>query len=322
MSLGSLPNPENRWGPYRVVREIAKGGMAVVYAVQPIARGDGSLYAVKVMRPSLAEEGGFSAMFVDEARIASAVRHPNVVRVHDVGERDGLPFIVMEYLRGMSLTRLMKRQKELGRAVPLGPALRILAETAFGLHAAHECVDPKTGEPLHIVHRDVSPQNIHIGYVGDVKVLDFGIAAAKGRLTETRTGLVKGKFGYLAPEQITREVDVDRRVDVWALGVVAWELIAGRRLFRMDDDAATFWSILHAHIPRLDDITKAPKSVADIVNDCLARDHDQRPLTCEELGRRFSGRGKSVRRDSARRRRSDAAAGGRQHCRASPIDQC
>lgn len=273
-----------RVGRYEVVSEVSRGGMAAVYAVRLSSIGGfGKLLAMKVLLPHLREERQFVDMFLDEARIASQIQHPNVVQVFDLGEHEGTPFLVMEYLRGRSLSGVLKAARKSESPVGIGPVLGVLARAAEGLHAAHE-TRGADGKPLGVVHRDVSPQNIHVGYDGHVKVVDFGIAAARGRVTETRSGQLKGKFHYLAPEQISRAQRVDRRADVWALGVVAWELLVGQRLFRGEDDAVTLWNVMNKEVPSLSTLApRVPTSAADLLDRCLRREREQRPASCAEV---------------------------------------
>ncbi|MCC7541255.1 MAG: serine/threonine protein kinase [Deltaproteobacteria bacterium] len=261
---------------YEVVAEIASGGMAVVYAVRRKGIGGfDKLLALKLILPHLAVEERFVQMLLDEARIASQIHHPNVVQVFDVGDAGGVPYMVMEFLRGHSLARIVKKTLANDETIPPGLTLAVLARAAEGLHAAHETLGPD-GEPFGIVHRDVSPQNFHVCYNGQVKVVDFGIAAARGKLTMTRTGELKGKLSYLAPEQLTRS-KIDRRADIWALGVVAWELLAGKRLFRTDEEATTLDNIVRMPVPDLRAYAPdLPHAVYAGIAACLQRDVDQR----------------------------------------------
>jgi serine/threonine-protein kinase len=271
-----LPRSGDTVDRYAVVMEIARGGMAVVYAIRRASLGGfDKLLALKLLLPHLAGERRFVDMFLDEARIAARIAHPNVVQTLDVGEHAGLPFIVMELLRGQTLSRVLKQGP-----VPLGFSLANLAQAAEGLHAAHRAVG-EDGAPLQIVHRDVSGQNIHVGYDGAVKVLDFGIAAARGRLAATRTGELKGKLSYLAPEQVTRLRPVDHRADVWALGVVAWEALVGRRLFVAADEGTTLWNVVNLQVPALRSVApEVPAPVAACIMACLERDPARRLADC------------------------------------------
>ena len=298
--LGTLPRVGDRIDRYEVVAEIAHGGMAAVYAVRRTSIGGfDKLLAMKVLLPHLQNEKQFVDMFLDEARIGSKIQHPNVVGLFDLGEHDGSPFMVMDYLRGQSLSRVVKKARKTSTRLPLGFFCRIMAQTAEGLHGAHEARG-SDGELLSVVHRDVSPQNIHIGYDGQVKVVDFGIAAARGRISSTRSGELKGKFTYLAPEQIDRAGELDRRVDIWAFGVVAWELFAGRRLFKADDDGRRLWKILNMEIPPLSEVAPGvPGGLATLVMGCLNRNPKQRPSDCQVLAQEFGKVARQLGSDTA-----------------------
>jgi serine/threonine protein kinase len=221
-----------RWlGKYELLRPIGKGGMAELHLARVAGGMPGAhkLVVVKQMLPLLAEDASFVEMFVDEARLALALDHPNVVHVFDVGSCEGRYFFAMEYLHGEDVAHISAAARAQARTLPLAEALAVGIGVAAGLHYAHEKrgVD---GAPLEIVHRDVSPQNVLVTFDGAVKLLDFGIAKAAHRLTETRHGTIKGKVRYMAPEQIRSE-SLDRRADVFALGVLVWELTTGRPLY-------------------------------------------------------------------------------------------
>lgn len=273
---------------YQVCGEIDCGGMAVVYAVKRAGTGGFSkLLAMKIIMPHLAREDRFRSMFLDEARILSLIDHPNVVQVQDVGETpDGLIYMVMELLRGRSMSKLVKAAFRKDGHMPRHLLFSILADAAEGLHAAHE-TKLASGEPAKIVHRDVSPQNIHVGFEGAVKVMDFGIAAAAGRTVETQTGEVKGKLAFMAPEQIMRR-GVDRRADIWALGVLTWEILAGRRLFAGATDVETIMNVDTKVVPPIDSITKGlPRTASETIMCCLERDPGKRPPTARHVAEVF-----------------------------------
>ena len=272
-----LPSPGDVVDRYQVLGRIAKGGMAEVFLARRTGPGGfDKRVAMKVMHAHLSGEENFVSMFLDEARIASVIEHPNVVRVLDVGLFEGeLPWMVMELLSGQTLATV---HRSAARPPDTRLAIGILLGVAHGLHAAHEARGAD-GRLLEVVHRDVSPQNIHVGYDGGVKVVDFGIAAAEGRLTHTDTGEIKGKVSYMAPEQIRYPGErVDRRADLWAFGVVAWELFAGRRLFGEGDAGSRLYQILNEPIaPLATENSEVPAAVAALVDQCLARDPDERP---------------------------------------------
>ncbi|MGB5809294.1 MAG: serine/threonine-protein kinase [Polyangiales bacterium] len=287
------PEPERtgsvRIGRYGLCFELASGGMASVY----LARIDGvsgfeKLVALKRIHRHLAKEQGYIDMFLDEAKIASRITHPNVCSVFDFGEADGEYYIAMEYLVGEPLSRVcgrISKDREHRRdpMLPLKMA-RIIADACEGLHAAHELKDA-SGELLHVVHRDVSPRNLFITYDGGVQVVDFGIASARERLHHTSTGQVKGTFAYMAPEQLTAN-PIDRRVDVWALGVTLWEMLAVKRLFRRDTTANTVHSVLYDKItPPSKYRTSVPKELDEIVLKALERDPEDRWQTARDMGR-------------------------------------
>ncbi|MEC7518455.1 MAG: serine/threonine-protein kinase [Myxococcota bacterium] len=274
-----LPQPGSTVGPYRIVEEIGRGGMAVVYAA--VRSGEGGLnrlVALKFLAPRLLEEPRFVQMFLDECRIAARLHHPNIVQVFEVDRHGELPYLVMELLQGITLSELM-------RAGPLSPghAARVLAACARGLHAAHEALGPD-GLPLDIVHRDFCPQNVHIAFDGHVRVVDFGIAAARGKIAQTHSGELKGHLSHMAPEQIETPKSVDRRADLWALGVTAFEVLTQRHLFRDQNQPSTIWNVLHRRIPSLDDVRPdVPPALADLVARCLSRDPADRPATGEAI---------------------------------------
>jgi serine/threonine-protein kinase len=227
--------PQRVIGRYALFGEIAAGGMATVHLGRMIGpAGFSRVVAMKRMHPQFAKDPQFVTMFLDEARLAARVRHPNVVSSTDVVAEDGELFIVMEYVEGESLSGLLRLARERGARPPVPVGATIMVQALHGLHAAHEAKS-ESGMPLGIVHRDVSPQNILVGSDGLARVVDFGIARAAGRAQQhTRVGVVKGKAAYMAPEQIRGE-PLDRRVDVYAASVVFWELLTGERLFAAED---------------------------------------------------------------------------------------
>jgi serine/threonine-protein kinase len=223
-------------GRYELLLEVASGGMATVYVGrQHGAGGFERLVAIKRMHPHIGAEPELAASFMDEARIASLIRHPNVVAVQDVHDADGEHLLVMDYVDGPSLANIMRAARKRKERISRPAAIRIMIDGLAGLHAAHEITN-LDGIPLGVVHRDATPHNLLIGSDGTVRLTDFGIAKAAERSVHTATGMAKGKFRYMAPEQ-ARGGAVDRRVDVFAMGVVAWELLTGERLFVAESDA-------------------------------------------------------------------------------------
>jgi serine/threonine protein kinase len=274
-----------RFGRYEALFRVAQGGMAEVFAAR--IRGEAGferLVAVKRMLPHLAGDERFVNMFLDEARLAAPLASPHVVSTLDLGrDEEGSPYIVLELVVGASLAALLNRAGTRGAPIPVPVALEILAQTALGLHHAHEALAP-SGAPLAIVHRDVSPQNVIVGTSGTVKVSDFGIAkAAIARLTHTAHGSIKGKIAYLSPEQANARA-VDRRSDVYALGVVAWEVLAGRRLHDARDAELLGRVRRPQTAPLLSSIRgDLPASLVSAVARALAIDPDARWSTAGEL---------------------------------------
>ena len=250
-------------------------------------RSEGSfhrLYAVKRLRESYREDESFLEMFFDEARIAGFLRHPHIVSVIDVGTDADGPYLVMDFVDGTSVSGLLRKVSQRNRSVPLSVALRLIMQAAEGLHAAHELRDPD-GRPLQLVHRDVSPQNILLGYDGYARVTDFGIAKALGRSTQTATGVLKGKFGYMSPEMLRFE-EPDRRSDVFSLGVVLFELLAGARLYENREGTDGMRRILNEPPPDLgEERDDAPPELVSLLFRMLAKSADHRPATALEVAR-------------------------------------
>jgi serine/threonine-protein kinase len=225
-------------GRYEILKPLAAGGMAMVHLGRALGVGGFErLVAIKLMHHHIAAEPEFVTMFLDEARLAARIRHPNVVPTLDVQESpDGL-FLIMEYIEGASLHQILRTLGQRPGAVPLGVVLRVMLDMLAGLHCAHELLDDE-GVPLSLVHRDVSPANVLLGTDGVARITDFGVARAEARLSSTRGGQLKGKLPYMPPEQLMNDA-IDRRADVYAAGALMWEVLIGRRLFQADSDGAT-----------------------------------------------------------------------------------
>ncbi len=268
--------PGTRLGRYEIVTHIAAGGMANVYLGRALGvAGFQRLVAIKLLHPHVAADRQFITMFLDEARLAARVRHPNVVATLDLQHGADGHYLVMEYVEGDSLLGLLRQTAKLNKPMPAGIAIRIMLETLHGLHAAHELTGDQ-GEPLHLVHRDVSPHNILVGADGVTRLTDFGIARAEERISHTRDGQVKGKLSYMAPEQTGSE-PVDRRADVFTAGIVLWECLASKRLFRGQTDAEALRQLLEAPIPRLRDVAPGyPPALDEVCARALRRDPDER----------------------------------------------
>ncbi|MGH7435925.1 MAG: serine/threonine-protein kinase [Polyangiaceae bacterium] len=242
-----VAEPEIIGGRYALFDEIASGGMASVHYATVVGPGRFSrVVAVKRLHAHLADEHELVAMFVDEARLAARIRHPNVVPTLDVVTTDRELFLVLEYVHGESLSRLLKPLHKAGECLPPRVACAIAVGALHGLHAAHEAVD-EHGDSLHIVHRDVSPQNILVGTDGVPRVVDFGIAHANDRLQTSAVGQIKGKCMYMAPEYITGK-KVTRAADLYSAGVVLWEALTGRRLFTGDAETQILGEVLYAYV--------------------------------------------------------------------------
>jgi eukaryotic-like serine/threonine-protein kinase len=274
-------------GRYTLHAELAAGGMAAVYlARQSGAVGFGKTVAIKRLHPHLARDQYFVTMFLDEARLCARIRHPNVVTTLDVVTGKGQLLLVMEYVPGESLARLCKGARAANQPVPLPIAVSVITGALHGLHAAHEA-HGEDGTPLGIVHRDVSPQNILVGVDGIARVLDFGIAKARGRLHTTQDGKVKGKFAYMSPEQV-RATPLDRRSDVFAASVMLWELLTGRRLFDAENEAAMVGKVLLDELEPPSRYRPEVSAELDaIVMAGLAREREERIQTAREMAVRL-----------------------------------
>ncbi len=273
-----------RLGRYELLARLATGGMGEIFLARlEGAAGFEKLVVVKRILPHLADDARFRQMLIAEARIASKMAHSNICQVHELGETDGQLYIVMEYLEGVSLLPLLRRSSKAGTQLDFGLIAGIVQQTADALHYAHDLRD-RSGENLGIVHRDVTPSNIFLTESGVAKVLDFGIAKVKDASAHTQTGTVKGKYAYMAPEQL-RGGAIDRRADVFGLGIVIFELLALRRLFQRKTDYLTFRAVMEQPIPDVR-IYRAdvPDAVAVALAKALDRDPSQRFATARQLG--------------------------------------
>lgn len=268
-------------GRYELIGELARGGMGTVYLARHAGEaGFQRLFAVKVMHAHLAEEGDFVDMLRDEARLAARIHHPNVVAIVDLGSQEDLHYVVMDYVEGPPFGTLIKRS---GPEPNLERVITVIADTLEGIHAAHTLTD-EDGNALHLVHRDVSPQNILVGADGVARITDFGIAKAETRIASTRPGTRKGKLAFMSPEQITNDELVDQRADIWAAGVVLWTALAGKNLFRAENDAATMHSVLTKEIPLPSTMGRKPPAFLDaVVMRALQRNPGDRYATALEM---------------------------------------
>jgi serine/threonine-protein kinase len=270
---------------YALFDAIARGGMATVHIGRLVgAAGFAKTVAVKRMHAHLASNPAFVGMFVDEARLAGRLQHPNVVNVFDVVAREDEAFLVMEYVHGESLATLMAKLRDTDELIPVAVAVQVVRDALYGLHAAHQASDEQ-GRSLELVHRDVSPQNILVGLDGIGRVLDFGIAKAAGRLQDSTTGQVKGKFGYMSPEQVVGHA-VDRRADVYAAGVVLWEALTGRRLFDGQSSAELVYRVLEEPIPPCADIRpEVDERLSGAIARATSKRRDDRFVSAEHFAR-------------------------------------
>ncbi|HEY3452625.1 MAG TPA: protein kinase [Myxococcales bacterium] len=237
------------FGKYELLQCIAAGGMGEVFLAREVGQtGYEKVQVIKVLLPHLVKDPEFVRLFLDEARIAAQLNHPNIAAIYDLGQNDGSYFIAMEYVHGESLEVIERQAWGRGRKVPLKVLARIVADAAAGLDYAHHASDP-SGRPLRIIHRDISPQNVLVGFDGGVKIIDFGIAKAAGRSSQTRVGVVRGKIPYMSPEQAAG-LRIDQRSDVFALGVVFFEMATGKRLFPYTNDLRTLALVTRCEVPR------------------------------------------------------------------------
>ncbi|WP_244222404.1 serine/threonine-protein kinase, partial [Corallococcus praedator] len=277
------------YGSYQLLKRLATGGMAQIYlARRPGSDAPDKLLVLKRILPHLSENDEFVRMFLDEARIAARLAHPNVVQIYDLGAEGDTFFIAMEYIHGVDARRLWKRSETSSKPLPVPLVCRILLEASAGLDYAHKKTDA-TGRPLGIVHRDVSPQNILVTFEGGVKVVDFGIAKAADQATVTRSGVLKGKYSYMSPEQASGQ-RVDCRSDVFALGVVLHELLTGGRLFKRPSDMLTLSAVAECNVPPPSHVApRVPADLDPIVLKALAKDPDARYQHAQDLQRALEG---------------------------------
>jgi serine/threonine-protein kinase len=273
---------------YRVIEKLESGGMAEVFRAESEGlQGFRKQVAIKRVLPHLSSKKKFISMFLDEARLSAQLSHSNCVQVFDIGVGDSAFFIVMEFVDGANLKAVIEHLRKTGKDFPVEAAAHICLEICKGLAYAHELTDPQ-GVPLHIVHRDMSPPNVLITKHGEVKIVDFGLAKANSQLEKSEPGIIKGKFSYLAPEAAMAQ-EVDARTDIFAVGIILWELLAGQRLFLGDTDFQTVKKVQAAVVPSISQINKkVPPELEKIIAKALARDPAQRYPTARTLGLELS----------------------------------
>ncbi|MDF3067697.1 MAG: Serine/threonine protein kinase PrkC, regulator of stationary phase [Polyangiaceae bacterium] len=261
---------------YKIVERIAAGGMAEVYRGESAGiEGFRKKVAIKRVLPKLSQNREFIHMFLDEARLCAYLSHSKCVQVFDIGQAAGAHFIVMEYVDGADLQGVLEHLQRQAERMPVEVACLIAMHVGEGLAYAHDARDHNE-EPLGIVHRDISPHNVLMTRFGEVKLVDFGLAKASSHLTADEEDIVKGKFGYLAPE-VTLGLGADRRVDIFAAGILLWEMLSGRRLFKGDTDVETFKQAQAAAVPDIRQLRpEVGEDIAYVLGRALARDREQR----------------------------------------------
>jgi len=286
-SVKSAPRPTDRLvgtrvDRYDILHKLAAGGMGSVYVARAVGMGGFErLVAIKVLHPHLAEEGDFITMFLDEARLAARIRHPNVVSTLDVAQWQDLRFLVMDYVEGDHLAGLLTRSYKGETRLPVRPVLRIVVEALAGLSAAHQLTDAQ-GNALNLVHRDVSPHNILVGTDGISRLTDFGVAKAEYRLSSTREGQFKGKLAYTAPETASTAYS-EQRSDLFAMGVVLWEAITTKRLFHATNNVTLLRMLLEDPIPSPSTVDPDLAPFDPVLDKALSRDIDQRFQSAQEM---------------------------------------
>ncbi len=271
---------------YTITERLDHGGMAEVFrGVAESMEGFKKSVAIKRILPNLTKNQKFVSMFLDEARLSLFLQHANIVQVFDISRTpDNAYFLVMEYVDGCNLKSLIERQKQKGRRTEVAHAIYIAAECCKALNYAHFLEHPETNEPLGIVHRDISPPNILLSKNGEVKLVDFGLAKANTQIESTDQGVVKGKFSYLSPEAASG-LEVDHRADVFAVGIILWELFTGRRLFYGDTDYQTVELVRQARVPSIAALNpEIEPELEAVVRKALARDPNERYQTATDLG--------------------------------------
>jgi serine/threonine-protein kinase len=276
---------------YTITERIDHGGMAEVFrGVAESMEGFKKAVAIKRILPNLTKNQKFVSMFLDEARLSLLLQHANIVQVYDISRTpDNAYFLVMEYVDGCNLKALIERQKQKGKRLELAHAIYMMMEACKALNYAHFLDHPETGEPLSIVHRDISPPNILLSKNGEVKIVDFGLAKANSQIEATDPGVVKGKFSYLSPEAASG-TPVDHRADVFAVGIILWELFTGRRLFYGETDYQTVELVRQAKVPSLAALNPdVEPELEGIIRKSLARDADERYQSAADLSEALAG---------------------------------
>jgi serine/threonine protein kinase len=270
------------FGKYLLIKRLATGGMAELFLAQD--EPESPLVVIKRILPYLSSEPDFVRMFLDEARIAAQLTHPNIVQTHELGKLEDSIFLAMEYVEGADLRKLLKKEQEQGGSIPYNVAARIVADVCAGLHFAHNCAGVD-GRKMEIVHRDISPQNVMVAFDGHVKLVDFGIARANSFMERSQPGVLKGKFLYLSPEQVLQQ-PLDHRADLFAIGTLLYEITTGKTPFQRTSAEAVLYAIRHEQ-PPAPQLLKSdfPPALAQIVAKCLTKDREKRYQQADEIAR-------------------------------------
>jgi eukaryotic-like serine/threonine-protein kinase len=279
------PEHGNRIGKYELLTPLTSGGMAELFLGMMLGPGGFQKYVViKRILPNASRDEAFLGMFLDEARITAGFAHPNIAQVYDLGEDEQGLYVAMEFISGQNLNQVISRCAKEQHVLPLGFSVSVVNDCALALHYAHTYVKP-SGEPYPVVHRDVAQKNIMVGWDGQSKLLDFGIAKAGEMVSRTKAGMVKGTAGYMSPEQVMAK-HVDGRSDVFSLGVVAWEMVTGERLFSADTEVAEMKLILNGKVERPDEVEPVvPSELSDVIMRALAREPADRWPTARDFSK-------------------------------------
>ena len=271
------------FGEYKILKKIATGGMAEVFLAKRVGmKGFEKLLAIKRILPQFSENEEFIAMFIDEAKLAAKLNHRNIIQINDFGSQQGSYYIAMEYIFGKDLRSILKKSKDKGDRLPLAQCAYIITEAAKGLEYAHTLRD-HFGKSLQIIHRDISPQNILISYEGEVMLADFGIAKAASKSTETRAGVLKGKILYMSPEQAWGK-SIDRRSDLYSLGVLLYEMVTNRKLFDADSEFSMLEKVRNAEVEFTSDVfANLPESFLHIIKKALEKNPENRYQSAHQM---------------------------------------
>ncbi len=278
MSFNRFPY---QFGKYIILDRVSGGGMAEVYRAKEAREGISRIVAIKRMSNAAAQDPEMVPMFVDEAKVASRLMHTNIAQTVELGRIDESLYIAMELVWGRDLNGIIKSCRAMRVQLPQALTCYIVSKAAEALDYAHNALGPD-GRPMRLVHRDVSPHNVMVDYEGEVKLIDFGIAKADSRANKTAAGIIKGKFSYMAPEQAAGG-DIDRRADIFALGILLYELLSGERAFDGSSAFSIFDKVANHQPPRLSDVAVVPEALEEVVTRCLAKNPTERFETASQL---------------------------------------